>query len=557
MATINSNPFYRTSFEIAAAQPETDILWELVMSVRNWICRKWDKRGAPISQDLGEWSSFKFGRSARLSDSQNTVRFASAALYGDGVRGIQEWACSISERYSVKGYAERIWTTDVTFVAISEESAAVSIVVSYVDRSGFLGPVQSKPSLTVPGLVRVLMNNESIVCTTSGKPLTVWASSLAEGDFDEFWSFVINPERSTPIVYVSPYFPTEAEAQFLVDPRDIASVLGPSAIVYYSPSAAFSSEMMAKIPNRKLRCTSGALRVYLPNVRLDNPFEPTRHRFFRPQDIEEYGRDAMLEILRRALAQDELPYDAKHRVDALRTQIRLHSTERRAEARVNAAEDYALGEIEKTEQMLEGELNELKEEQLQRQNEIDDLKERCHDLEEKCSAYELALRSTSSEQEEQVSIGRWPMSTLEIVELYTQVFADRIDLTERAWKSLNGCRSDPDLLWNAMHVLCTIMYGLQSQTGGVDVQKEFSDNSTFTYASGAGTMTRKGNALMREYMDTFQGRELNCEAHIGAGNGRNAKRSIRIYFCYDDVTGKIIISSIGEHLKNYSTRKIH
>jgi hypothetical protein len=69
-------------------------------------------------------------------------------------------------------------------------------------------------------------------------------------------------------------------------------------------------------------------------------------------------------------------------------------------------------------------------------------------------------------------------------------------------------------------------------------------------------MTRNDKGLMQEYQDTFQGRPITCEAHIGTNNDGTDARFFRVYFTYDEQTRLIVISSCGKHLDNYSTRSL-
>lgn len=70
-------------------------------------------------------------------------------------------------------------------------------------------------------------------------------------------------------------------------------------------------------------------------------------------------------------------------------------------------------------------------------------------------------------------------------------------------------------------------------------------------------MTRLDRNLMRQYIDYFDGQEINIEAHIKNGNKDSDPKSVRVYFAYDpQITDRIIIGHCGKHLDNYSTRKI-
>lgn len=45
MHDLSLSLFYETAFDVEVVGGETDALWSLVMSVRHWICGKWDRLG--------------------------------------------------------------------------------------------------------------------------------------------------------------------------------------------------------------------------------------------------------------------------------------------------------------------------------------------------------------------------------------------------------------------------------------------------------------------------------------------------------------------------------
>ena len=64
---------------------------------------------------------------------------------------------------------------------------------------------------------------------------------------------------------------------------------------------------------------------------------------------------------------------------------------------------------------------------------------------------------------------------------------------------------------------------------------------------------------MASRYDVYNGREIFAEPHISKGNsrGKSKENSIRIYLALDEPSVMIILSSIGEHLDNHSTRNFH
>ena len=109
-------------------------------------------------------------------------------------------------------------------------------------------------------------------------------------------------------------------------------------------------------------------------------------------------------------------------------------------------------------------------------------------------------------------------------------------------------------MWNALFDLCVIAWELYAGDGGVDVQRAFNEQSTFSYAHSIGPMTRRDAKMAREYQDVYQGRELSCETHIGRGSDDGDPASVRVYFCYDAPSGRVVVSHCGAHLSTYAGR---
>ncbi len=97
-------------------------------------------------------------------------------------------------------------------------------------------------------------------------------------------------------------------------------------------------------------------------------------------------------------------------------------------------------------------------------------------------------------------------------------------------------------------------YPLFASHDAGDYAKKFNARSIFELKRGAGKMTRKDSRLMAQYQDTYQGRAINAEAHLAKGNDDASPNSLRLYFAFDEETDRIIVSHIGKHLDNYSTR---
>lgn len=547
MHDLNLNLFYETSFDVEAVGDEGDALWSLVMSIRRWICGKWDKRGVQITSDVSAWSKLKNVPST-LGDDGGVVRIESARCERES--GELLWGCKITETFFEDHRAPRRWCTEIGFSSKSFSRGTVSIVLSYGDRPGFLGETQDEPSPTIPGVIQTLLRNPQLVCTSSGRRVDVAPTELCESDFPPFWEFVSNPCRTAPVVYVSPWLSSEGETNVVVDPSALALALGPSAVVFYSLDRKFRSRMRAGIERWGLRCENGQVRIYAERPRFLEEGDGRRHRFFTRGEIESMGEERFIRLVRRALAQDVSFYEGMTRVGTIQELVRRQRIERmakeHADERVRETEDDLLADA----LTLERDLNEARAER-------DEARAESYAFELKCEAFEHALASRGPGVSERVELEGWPMTPLRIGTLFASTFRDELDFTEKGWKSLDNCRSDAKVLWNALYDLCTIAHGLYGGDGAPEIKREFERRSHFEFCPNAGMMTRKDNHLMAGYRDTYQGRELNCEAHIKAGSKESDPGFIRVYFAYDAPSGKIVVSGCGAHRDNFSTRKVH
>ena len=64
-------------------------------------------------------------------------------------------------------------------------------------------------------------------------------------------------------------------------------------------------------------------------------------------------------------------------------------------------------------------------------------------------------------------------------------------------------------------------------------------------------MTRKDRSLMRQYETSIGSEAVDIEAHI-----TYAKQGQSIHFGYSSIRDKVVVGHCGEHLDNYTTRKV-
>ena len=562
MLDLSSTLFFKGKFQIASEQ-DTDLLWALLYKIRGWILPKWRRNGERIPENLKVWSKWKQGSS--FSSENGMVHLRSRHYEEDN---LHFWACQITESWpSQNGCAPREWTTEIGFRQQTAHSAEISIVIYYSDRPGFIGPCEAPPTASVPKLIRSLCGDDTLRCTVGSYPVRLEGVHLAPGDFPAFWQMVCDEEREIPVVYLSPRGgETGGEsARPLLNPRRLANILGPNALVYYADDLDFSREMTQLCAPEEMGCYSGAIRVYAARPNVDEPGESYRHRMIPAGKIL-VAEEQTYDILRRALAQDVHFYEKMFRVEDCQKRIdRAKAEQRKQELRQMLEEEVLTTAVEK-EQTLEEQLEQIEQErfgwELERENlgdQISDLKSQLHMAHVRADQFQneaMLSRQRKAALDQLRYIAAYPETPREIASYFVTHFSDRLDFTERGWASLDDCRTAPDVLWDALYQMATTLYDLcEAETPAVD--QVFNRTSNLRLARGEGAMTRRDNDLMKQYQDVYQGREIDIEAHLKTSqNQESSPKFLRVYFCYDSTLHKLLIGHCGSHLDNYSTRKL-
>ena len=149
-----------------------------------------------------------------------------------------------------------------------------------------------------------------------------------------------------------------------------------------------------------------------------------------------------------------------------------------------------------------------------------------------------------------------------IVEFFQRKYADRIEILDRAWKSLDECRAMPMLLWQSMELLCTTAYQCYDGTyAGGNPENTFTDHNTvnaaITLASSEGAKTKEDNKLIgKRRMTAPDGSTYVMLKHLKSGGNERRDNFIRVYYEWDANKRRLVVGSIGPHLENYQTGKV-
>lgn len=149
-----------------------------------------------------------------------------------------------------------------------------------------------------------------------------------------------------------------------------------------------------------------------------------------------------------------------------------------------------------------------------------------------------------------MSIMTLPSSAEEVADYFSEMFADKIIISDSAYRSIKQCTISGDELWAVFFALANTMLDLYINGSG-DIFDEFRHKTGIECARGEGTMTRKDPQLMRQFEIDVDGETIDIEAHITYG-----KQGQSIHFGFSTLQNKVVIGHCGEHMKIYSTKKV-
>lgn len=61
MQDLNATMFYKVKFHIAAIEENLDLLWRIVLHIREWMNSKWNASWEVVPCDCGCWTKLKYG----------------------------------------------------------------------------------------------------------------------------------------------------------------------------------------------------------------------------------------------------------------------------------------------------------------------------------------------------------------------------------------------------------------------------------------------------------------------------------------------------------------
>lgn len=555
MTDLRANLFYKVKFNIEVEDAQTDLLWRVIWHIKDWQTHKWNRQGNDVlTTDNPAWTRLKTGGRLFSAD-MKTVYICSEACWQTERPEEISWACKIVEsRPAVPGFAPRQWTTEIGFEPAGTGQAVFSCVISYSDRPGFIGMCEPVPEPSVPRLVRSLLGDRKITCRCGADLLLMEPTKLEPADWQPFWERMQSRERIMPYIYISPTVRENGEVSLPVSPEKLVLAAGGNALVFYAEDTGIEEAISAVCPDG-FGCYNGTVRIYAPGLEPEDAANALTHRYLTAAYIRDVGESEIVQIVRRALAQDVDFYEKFFRIEDCRERkATILRKNRLAELKKRHSQELQRVESTNMELAVEEERKRLEAEEDRDllKLEMGDIRDENYRLSREVEAYRpMARRVAELERSAgfRMESREYPGSAPSIISWFERLFSDRLLFAEAAKKDAEDCIIPCDELWKVFFEMATTMWELKYQAGG-DIYTEFRERTGINAKRGEGMMTRKDSGLMKQFTTRVGDEDINIEAHITYG-----KLEQSIHFGFSEQQEKVVIGSCGAHKKIYSTQK--
>ena len=357
----------------------------------------------------------------------------------------------------------------------------------------------------------------------------------------------------------------------MIDPARLASTIAGTGIVFVAAGPDIDDELEFLLVPREFRSPNGTVRVYAPGANFRLAQQAYRHRFFTRIQISEQSALEVEGQIARALTRrqawagvrssvtsiDDLAQRRREsRLAALQHQSDQVSKDERLQIfhEDNTRLSRVATELTKSNEALEERLDEFA-------SQVEQLRDTLRTAEYSAEFYRTEserrrqLQSASSTAAEAVkTLRQLPRSLAAVVELIEQLHPERIVFTEEAKKSaLNATLDDPNVGWECLHMVATVLPRLAFDESSKDLASEFQRRSGFELSLTEGKMTKKDQALAELRKITFEGRQWNVSPHVKYGT--KPPKCLRVHFALDTDEQRVIVGYCGDHMKTAGTKR--
>jgi hypothetical protein len=389
---------------------------------------------------------------------------------------------------------------------------------------------------TRPRIVRAVMDRFGARETFPLKP-TFLRIELNEAE--TFTGFLLNPERTMPVVFVSR---RNSDGSLPCDAADLADKLVGIAYVCIAGDSRLSWELASHIDNR-LNTYDGAVRIYWP--RMTPADSPYRHRLWTLQRqlmMEEAGRSLSDQLLTTIAAAS-----VTRRVPGL---VRWEDVERQIARR--AVQQYQLTGTAPPAvpadwlSQYEADLAALDEARNDLEAAVEKLREKEEEVRQWKQMYLQSLRARAAGSESESDDDVLIEDALDAIDAAAKRFEDRLLFIEGRVDKESREFEEPELLYAALSWLATVYWSAKSGAERcADLDKSCREACQFRYNAHQSNITM--GMFSSDYEITWEKKKVKLREHIGFGTSTEPRHTIRVAFFYDQIKRKVIVGYVGQH----------
>jgi len=495
-------------------------------------CIEWTKRTADREIDEGARTDARF----ELDDPLSPAKVAATRL--DDSTG-KIWAAQVS--FVGDTTAPRTWVTDLFVESRAGDLTRFGAQLVCKHEKDDPGFEHSRPRI-----IREIIGHLS--AEADGVSLGNEFAEVAEQDVEQFSQLLGRPDRRLPIVLAS----VDDAGGAQIDLERLAKRI--SGTAHLRTMKTDASYELSRSVGKQMSTFDGAVRLYLPNVDLNNEDHLRHPIWFAPRSgwnpraahqilsrVLPYGfRDAeagtrfwRLGLLRQAVTRAEADAATQGSEDKSKAEL----SALRAEVE-NAKEDVRNAEALMNDEAQKLEEAETEVSRLERENY--DLRQRIRGLEQAAPGASIALSENDISD-----LADGDPSLESSLSIIASVFPDRIVVLQSAIESARDSsifshkKRAFDLLWR----LSTTYYtALSSGESDSSAKKCFGDR----YAAKEKETISKAGRERRTF--EYVGQQIEMMRHLKIGTADNKADTLRVHFEWLAAQGKIVIGHCGGHL---------
>jgi len=516
-------------------EPTPDVLEKLRGAIQEWLLRK-------IGPEFAGTQIIPFG-DRRFQNHEGSVH--KVKIIGTPTDTIPNY-CSIQYSHPDKEVRGRTWVSSIGFEQLnSNNPVKCTILLETSEISAIAGAAPVNTS--IPGIVRNITKR----CSLHATSLSLGILKVTHDKTGEFLDLLKSDQRTFPIILVSV---DENTREPLVDLEILRNNLLGIAQIALIPNDFEAKLIAGKIPKR-YSAWNGSINIIRPSYK-----GFPRSSYYQRDAIVGSG-DFNKFILDTIVHYQNFPISRRHISESSVTKILNAFNIRRLKIELQEKKgDFSqfeelVSSYDEDNRRSKEEITELKEEVFAKELYSEDLEQQIDQLKSKISALQYRLSQAGNEDnsvESPIAAEEIPESFLEIITRLEDNVNHTVVLTGKAERSLKKCGfNDVGRVWKTIQILNEDLS--RTFCEGYDlklVTERLKSETNSTYVSNT---SEKTLGQCDGYDVVHDGRTIIGRKHVKLGCSRDPQRCFRLYFDWDQPSGKIVVTHAGAHLDNQMT----